>query len=211
MQEATEAVGTTREGGWYSAEAQHHQDNKECTATVSIPPIMIGGQNTGSDGCASTYSKVGSDERTTAGNDSRNLDIGGATSATEAATDDESTVHSCTDESVPNYGAATRATGDEKGASSGDVFSTKADGQSTRSERCTAVCSSLLAMTRKRTAIDMKSTTVCSKGSHSYVVPVLYSTEITTGVTWREGTTRYRTPCIVNCNKGTSIGIGGSG
>ena len=128
MQEATEAVGTTREGGWYSAEAQQHQDNKECTATVSIPPIMIGGQNTGSDGCATTYSKVGSDERTTAGNDSRKLDIGGTTSATEATTDDESTVHSCTDESVPNYGAATRATGDEKGASSIGMFSTKDDG-----------------------------------------------------------------------------------
>ena len=28
MQEATEAVGTTREGGWYSAEARKHQGNK---------------------------------------------------------------------------------------------------------------------------------------------------------------------------------------
>jgi hypothetical protein len=66
MQETTEAVGTTREGGWCSAEARKHQGNKECTATGSIPPIMIGGQNTGSDGCATTYSKVGSDERTNA-------------------------------------------------------------------------------------------------------------------------------------------------
>jgi hypothetical protein len=70
---------------------------------------------------------------------------------------------------------------------------------------------SLLTMMRKRTTIDMKSTAVCSEGSYSYVVPVLDSTEITTGVTWREGTTRYRTPCIVNCNKGTPIGIGRSG
>ena len=176
-----------------------------------MPLITIGGQNTGSDGCATKYSKVGNDERTTAGDDSRGLDIGGTTSATEAAADDESTVHNGTDESVPNYGAATGATGDEKGVLSGDMFSTKADGQSTRSERCTAVCSSLSAMMRKRTAIDMKSTAMCSKGSYSHMVPVLESTEITTGVTCREGTMRYRTPYIANCNKGTPIGIGRSG
>jgi len=211
MREATEAVGTTREGGLYSAEVQPHKSNKECTATEGTPPIMAGGQDTGSDGHATTYSKVGSDERTTAGDDSRKLDIGGTTSDTEAAAGNESTVHSGTDESVPDYGATTGATGDERGVSSGDMFSTKADGQSTRSERCTAVCSSLSAMMRKRTAIDMKGTTVCSKGSYSYVVPVLGSTEITTGVTRREGTMRYRTPCIVNCNKRTPIGTGRSG
>jgi hypothetical protein len=64
---------------------------------------MIGGQNTGSDGCATTYIKVESNERTTAGDDPRKLDIGGTTSAatadtadggaTEAAADDEFTVH----------------------------------------------------------------------------------------------------------------------
>jgi hypothetical protein len=211
MREATEAVGTTREEGLYSAEVQPHKSNKECTATEGTPPIMAGGQDTGSDGQATTYSKVGSDERTTAGDDSRKLDIGGTTSDTEAAAGNESTVHSGTDESVPDYGATTGATGDERGVSSGDMFSTKADGQSTRSEKCTAVCSSLSAMMRKRTAIDMKGTTVCSKGSYSYVVPVLGSTEITTGVTRREGTMRYRTPCIVNCNKRTPIGTGRSG
>ena len=78
MQEATEAVGT-RERRWYSAGAQQHQGSKECTATGSIPPTMIGGQSTGSDGCATTYTKVESDERTTAGDDSRKLDIGGTT------------------------------------------------------------------------------------------------------------------------------------
>jgi hypothetical protein len=122
---------------------------------------MVGGQNTGSDGCTTTYSKVGSDERT--------------------------------------------AAGDEEGTSSGGMLSTKADEQSTRSERCTAVCSSFLTMMRNRTTIDMKSTVECSEGSYSYVVPVLDSTEITTRVTWREETMRYRTPCVVNCNKGTSI------
>ena len=155
--------------------------------------------------------KAGSDERTTAGDDLRKLDIGGTTSDTEAAADDESTVHGGTDESVPNDGATTGATGDEKGASSGEGFSTKADGQSTRSERRTAVCSSLVAMMGKRTTIDMKSTAMCSKGSYSHMVPVLESTEITTGVTWREGTMRYRTPYIANCNKGTPVGIGRSG
>ena len=211
MQEATEAVGTTREGGLYSAEAQRHQGNKECAVTDSIPPIITGGQNTGSDGCATTCSKVGSDERTAAGEDSRKLDIGGTTSAAEAAADDEPTAHSGTDESVPNDGATTGAAGDEKGSSSGDVFSTKADGQSTRSERRTAVCSSPLTMMRKRTAIDMKSTAMCSKGSYSHMVPVLESTEITTGVTWREGIMRYRTPYIANCNKGTPFWIRRSG
>jgi hypothetical protein len=146
MQEATEAGGTTREGGWYSAEARKHHGNKECAATGSMPLIAIGGQNAGSNGCATKYSKVGSDERTTAGDDSKRLDIGSTTSATEAAADDESTVHNGTDESVPNYGATTGAIDDEKGASSRGTFSTKADGQSTRSESCTAVCSSLLTM-----------------------------------------------------------------
>ena len=89
MREATEAVGTTREGGLYSAEAQPHKGNKECTATEGIPPIMVGGQDTDSDGHATTYSKVGSDERTTAGDDSRKLDIGDTTSDTEAAADGE--------------------------------------------------------------------------------------------------------------------------
>ena len=93
MREATEAVGTTREEGLYSAEVQPHKGNKECTATEGTPPIMAGGQDTGSDGQATTYSKVGSDERTTAGDDSRKLDIGGTTSDTEAAAGDESTVH----------------------------------------------------------------------------------------------------------------------
>jgi hypothetical protein len=115
MQEATEAVGTTREGGLYSAEAQLHQGNKEYTATESIPPIMAGGQDTDSDGHATTYSKVGSDERTAAGDDPRKLDIGGTTSDTEVAADDESTVHGGTDESVPDYSTTTGATGDEKG------------------------------------------------------------------------------------------------
>jgi hypothetical protein len=50
---------------------------------------MIGGQNTGSDGCATTYSKVKSDERTTAGGSSRKLDIGSTTSVTETAADED--------------------------------------------------------------------------------------------------------------------------
>ena len=117
---------------------------------------MTGVRNTSSDGRATTYSKVENNERTTAGDDSRKLDVGDTTStaaagtadggATEAAADDEFTVHSGTDEGVQNYGAATGATGDEKGASSRGMFSTKADGQSTRSESCTAVYSSLLTM-----------------------------------------------------------------
>ena len=95
-------------------------------------------------------------ERTTAGDDSRKLDVGGTTSAaasdttdggaTEVTADDEFTVHSGTDdnEGLQNNGAATGATDDEKGASSRGMFSTKADGQSIRSESCTAVYSSLL-------------------------------------------------------------------
>ena len=119
---------------------------------------MIGGRNTSSDGRATTYSKVENNERTTAGDGSRKLDVGDTTStaaadtadggATEAAADDEFTVHSGTDdnEGLQNNGAATGATDDEKGASSRGMFSTKADGQSTRSESCTAVYSILLTM-----------------------------------------------------------------
>jgi hypothetical protein len=209
MQEATEAVGTTREEELHSAEAHQHQDNKEYTATSS-------------NGCVITYSKVENNERTTAGDDSRKLDVGGTTSAaasdatdggaTEVTADDEFTVHSGTDEGVQNYDVATGATDDEEGASPRGMFSTKADGQSTRSESCTAVCSSFLTKISGWTDIDMGCTAVRSQGSYTDVVPVLLDgTEIMTEVKWSERSTRYRTLCLMNCNDVTPIGMRRSG
>jgi hypothetical protein len=40
---------------------------------------------------------------------------------------------------------------------------------------------------------------------------VLDGTEVTTGVTCRDRSRRYRTLCIVNCNKGIPIEVGRSG
>ena len=208
MQETTEAVGTTREEELHSAGAHQHQDNKEYTATSS-------------NGCAITYSKVENNERTTAGDDSRKLDVGGTTSAaasdatdggaTEVTADDEFTVHSGTDEGVQNCDVATGATDDEEGASPRGMFSTKADGQSTRSESCTAVCSSFLTKISGWTDIDMGCTAVRSQGSYTDVVPVLDGTEITTEVKWSERSSRYRTLCLMNCNDVTPIGMRRSG